>query len=419
MSTAEVSRRATRGPEQSNQIYGSLDKLVLQVAQFCNLRCGFCITQYGEWGKVHASRLMSPEMASTTVHAFATLFRPVAVINFFGGEPALNLPALDAAGAAVARLLDDGVLDEPPHLSMATNGTVAGDDFVRVVNRHSIRFAVSVDGPEELHDLQRVNISGRGSYRKIRENVVKLRECTGFPKGIALTYTVQHLRSPLRLWEMLQILREDFGISDFAVMPATNSPATSGQWDPLLEDPDRFIEEYVEAIERSLDELVARPDAITIQYGKNALASLVEAPHYDRCPAGWSYFSVSCDGTVFPCQNLPESMEYRISHVSAPTFAQDLRRSRIGRRIDSANRLALTVIGDNESRSMCRICPSDNIGETGSLEQYSPARFRLYQAIDQAAKRKFVELVNVDGPGAEQRRDRFIAHLNSVPADER
>jgi uncharacterized protein len=191
--------------------FGPLDKLVLQVAQFCNLRCGFCITQYGEWGKVHPSRLMTADTAAAAVETFAALFRPIAVINFFGGEPALNLQALDAVGNAVQRLADQGSHSTLPHLSMATNGTVASPEFVRIVNHHKIRFAVSVDGPKELHDLQRVNLSGHGSYRRIRNNVTRLQEQTGFPRGIAFTYTVQHLRSPLRLWEMLQILREDFG----------------------------------------------------------------------------------------------------------------------------------------------------------------------------------------------------------------
>jgi len=411
-----LSTRATSPETHSRRspdaTFGQLDKLVLQVAQFCNLRCGFCITQYGEWGKVHPSQLMSPQTAARTVDAFGRLFSPVSVINFFGGEPALNVPALDAAGEAAARLCDQGVLASAPRLSMATNGTVASDEFIRVVNQHEMRFAVSVDGPRELHDLQRVNLSGQGSYDRIRQNVRKLREHTGSPKGIAFTYTVEHLRSPMRLWTMLQHLRDDFDISDFGVMPATNSPATPGQWDPLLEDADRFIDEYVEAIECSLEEMAVRPDAITLQYGRTALATLVEPPHYDPCPAGRSYFSISCEGSIFPCQNLPETDSYRIGHIDSPTLADDLRKSHVGRRIDDANRTALTIIGQNESRSMCRICPSDNLGETGELDRYSPARFRLYEAIDQATKRKFVELVSGTDAAAEQQRNRFIAHLN-------
>lgn len=380
-----------------------LDKLVLQVSQVCNLSCTYCITQEGAWGKTGQLRQMPPQTVKRTIDQFAGAFEEISVINFFGGEPTLNLPAIEAAGQKVKSLLDSGQLCSRPHLSMATNGMCASEEFVRLVNRYGLRFAVSVDGPAEVNDQIRLTKSGKGSYQRIKENVRKLREATGYPKGIALTYTAAHFSSPLSLWEMLLQMREDFGIWDFAIMPATNSPATPGQWDPLLAQPDRFIEEYQECIRESMAERTCREDAISIEYGKKALAKLIEEASYEECPAGRSYFSVSAEGDVYPCQNLPETPEFRITNIRSERFFDELWESGIRRTICEANAQAKASIGNHESRSMCRICPSDNLGETGSLTTYSPQRFRLYRSIDQTTKETFVQIMSSRDESAQSR----------------
>jgi uncharacterized protein len=351
---------------------------------------------------------MTPQTVRRCIEQFAAAFEEISVINFFGGEPTLNLPAMEAAGETVERLLQQGVLQSRPHLSMATNGMCASDAFIDIVNRYQIRFAVSLDGPEEINDLNRVTKSGEGSYQQIKANVLKLRAATGFPKGIAITYSADHLHSDLTLWQILCRLRDDFGIWDFAIMPATNSPATPGQWDPLLSEPDRFISEYQDCVRRSLLEMTTRDDAISIEYGKKALSLMIEEPSYERCPAGYSYFSVGAEGDVYPCQNLPETADFRITNIHSNAFFEQLQTSRIRREIEDANSQAIAMIDKDESLSMCRICPSDNIGETGSLKTYSPQRFRLYKAIDQSAKETFIEIMSGEDEYAQ---NRFLKNL--------
>ncbi len=385
-----------------------MEKLVLQVANVCNLSCNYCITQEGGWGKENHLRFMTADTVRCAIEQFAEAFEDIAVINFFGGEPTLNLAAMEAAGGTVARLIERGVLKDRPHLSMATNGMCASEEFIDIVNHYEMRFAVSLDGPEDINDLHRVAKGGQGTYQRVKENVLKLRAATGFPKGIAVTYTAAHLNSPTSLWERLCRMREDLDIWDFAIMPATNSPATPGQWDPLLADPLRFITEYRECVRQSLLEMTHRADAISIEYGKKALAKLVEEPSYEECPAGATYFAVSGEGDVYPCQNLPETPEFRITNVRSPLFHSELWASPIRMEIVEANSQAIGTICDHESRSMCRICPSDNLGETGSLKTYSPQRFRLYQAIDQITKDTFIEIMGTQDDSA---RNRFLENL--------
>jgi uncharacterized protein len=51
---------------------------------------------------------------------------------------------------------------------MQTNGTLLDDAWVDLLARHDVRLGVSCDGPAEVHDRQRVNHAGQGSYTEVR-----------------------------------------------------------------------------------------------------------------------------------------------------------------------------------------------------------------------------------------------------------
>jgi radical SAM protein with 4Fe4S-binding SPASM domain len=286
---------------------------------------------------------------------------------------------------------------------MATNGTCASKRLIDLIKRYDVRFVVSLDGPPEINDRLRTTASGKGVYARIRENIQILRRETGFPKGIAFTYTAWHLRCNRALWDMLCALRDDTGIAEFAVMPATDSPHTSGTWDPLLVDPDRYIDDYVDCIRNSLREMASQENPILIDGVRNILAMLVHREQYQPCPAATSYFTVSANGDIYPCQNLSEDITCRITSLTSDTFARDLQTSPIRERILAANLAAIERIGDIPGLPACRICPSDNLGETGSLTEYAPQRFRLYQAVDRVVKDFFLNVI-VNGTETERRR---------------
>ena len=75
------------------EFYGNSDSITLNVTNNCNLACSYCF----ETDKTRA--MMKPEIA---VEAIKKAYSPNApntmpyTINFFGGEPLLNWPAIKA-----------------------------------------------------------------------------------------------------------------------------------------------------------------------------------------------------------------------------------------------------------------------------------------------------------------------------------
>jgi uncharacterized protein len=98
------------------------------------------------------------------------------VWEFIGGEPLLELDLMDQIiNYALKRTWElRHPWFEAGHFSITTNGLLYGTDSVqRFISAHRSRLgvAISVDGPEYVHDLARVACDGSGSYRKVVANV--------------------------------------------------------------------------------------------------------------------------------------------------------------------------------------------------------------------------------------------------------
>jgi uncharacterized protein len=61
-------------------------------------------------------------------------------------------------------------------LAVQTNGTLIDSRWVEVLRAHGVHVGISIDGPREVHDRERVDHLGRGSYERVIRGVRHLRE---------------------------------------------------------------------------------------------------------------------------------------------------------------------------------------------------------------------------------------------------
>ena len=57
-----------------------------------------------------------------------------------------------------------------------TNGTLIDDDMMNFFVQEKFTVTVSIDGPQKVNDANRVFLNGRGSFRRIAENIEKLKK---------------------------------------------------------------------------------------------------------------------------------------------------------------------------------------------------------------------------------------------------
>jgi len=402
----------TARDERRWDTHDGLAKLVLQVAHRCNLTCPYCISDAGKWGGSDQS-MMSADVAAQAVRFFAEQFHSIGTIYLFGGEPTLNLGAIEAACREVQALLDEGVLAEVPDIGFTSNGTVVNDRLIGLLRDNpNLKMSVSLDGPTQIHDVYRLDIGGKPTYHKIVKNIRRLREETGRPKTLEVTYNPSHRQSGLSLWEIMNILREDTGIRIIGVEVAYNTSYSKTNFDPLIDDLDHSLDDIEDALSRSIYS-IANTDDPVYYYHIIAFMQILFREHKPNfCPAARNYFTVAKDGAVYPCQNLPETPVTLIGHLDDSDLSASLRHNRVIEMIDKANRHANDHLGEQWFANFCKICPAYNLGETKTTDTLAPSRIKLYERMASAFLTGLLEVAE-----SEERHARFLGNVARSTGD--
>jgi uncharacterized protein len=102
------------------------------------------------------------------------------------------------------------LLDEVRHrvhpipTCFSTNATLLTDQWCEFLKaRPSIKMRVSIDGPQWLHDLNRVERSGRGTHEKVMRGINLLRS-SNIPFDVLCVLTNRSLDAPEELWRFFQ-----------------------------------------------------------------------------------------------------------------------------------------------------------------------------------------------------------------------
>jgi uncharacterized protein len=146
-----------------------------QVTDLCNLACQYCFSEERyvegatlELGKQVATWLLGPaSRGAQSVH-----------LGFFGGEPLIRwslirdlMPIAEGMALRAKKRISFG---------MVTNGTLASRDVVETLRRHRFSVTLSIDGAPDIHDLHRIDKSGRGTWLRLKRNMGRLLEA--FPR---------------------------------------------------------------------------------------------------------------------------------------------------------------------------------------------------------------------------------------------
>jgi uncharacterized protein len=92
-------------------------------------------------------------------------------INFFGGEPFLCLDLMREVADYTLQCAVQKQLDVT--LGVTTNGTLLGDDAMAFLIDYGVDLCISLDGPANIHDHQRVYPDGSGTFKDVMGNLNK------------------------------------------------------------------------------------------------------------------------------------------------------------------------------------------------------------------------------------------------------
>ncbi len=144
-----------------------LQYLLLEMTEACNLRCKYCLySGKSDMARLHGQRHMSIETAKKAIDFYLSTpnLKPEDVldIGFYGGEPLLNWPVLQAS-VEYARRVSEG---RQVRFHMTTNATLLTEARANWLAEQHFSLLISLDGPAEINDANRFYINGNGSFEQ-------------------------------------------------------------------------------------------------------------------------------------------------------------------------------------------------------------------------------------------------------------
>ncbi len=138
----------------------------------CNLRCAECFVVKN----ADKLRVMAPKTLERVIRGTIPYGAKHRVTyHFFGGEPLLRFDYIKRAVEIAEEAVAASQMVRPLY-TMTTNLTLLTDEMISFFQEHDVKVGVSVDGPEEINDKLRVYVDGRGTFKKVHANYMRLVE---------------------------------------------------------------------------------------------------------------------------------------------------------------------------------------------------------------------------------------------------
>lgn len=196
--------------------YG-IRSLTINVTQICNLHCTYCAAggdgSYGDPVKKIAVEKTLPQ-----IRIFLEQVQPGESfhIAFLGGEPLLYPETIRAIGEYARE--EGARRDVSVTFKVTTNGTLVTDAAIAALRAIRSNVVVSLDGPAEINDRQRVQKDGRGSFQKAHAGLLRLLEHKSElgTIGVHAVFNERNLEVEAA-WEMFHRLPVDFMEFTYAV----------------------------------------------------------------------------------------------------------------------------------------------------------------------------------------------------------
>lgn len=303
----------------------SVNLLIKPASGMCNMRCRYCF--YADETSKRATAnygIMTPQTISAVLEHALEAATADCTIGFQGGEP--TLAGLDFFRFAVASAKEKNKNHVRLHFALQTNGLAINDAWAAFFAENHFLIGVSLDGTKEIHDRNRIDAAGNGTFGRV-VHAIEILERHGVDYNILTVVTKNTVRSYRAIHSFFQ--KKGFRYQQF--IPCL---------DPLEEERGKenwslTPELYGKFLKQSFDLWYAEAMAGNKQYHRyfdNLLCMLNGQPPEACGMAGicGMQYVVEADGSTYPCDFYMLDT-YRIGNLAVDTIAQvDAKRKEIG-----------------------------------------------------------------------------------------
>lgn len=331
----------------------------------CPSKCHYC------WSSDEGSPIMSIETVREITEWLKDYRSDQVTITFHGGEPLL-------AGADFYRqalpILSEGLAHLAPTFALQSNLWRLTPELAQILAQYNIPVGSSIDGPEEINDLQR----GKGYFKKTMRGY-EIARANGLEVRFICTFTsrsVEHKEEIVNFF-----LQNGFPLKLHPALPSLRNENPK-EW--ALE-PEAYGELLVYLLDKYLENL-GRIEIMNI----NDLCKCVFTRHGTVCTyvdCMGTTLAVGPDGSIYPCYRFVGMPEYVMGNVYDRPTSEDLARSDAGKLMQAFKDYVDRECGGCPHIKYCRggcpynaIAPTD--GEIRGVDPHCVAYKRIFDEIN-------------------------------------
>jgi len=264
----------------------------------CNIACRYC------QARVDDPRDMTLDVAAQVVTTALNRRNPNINLEFQGGEPLLNW---DVMKSLIESVRGSNIPNKNVAINLVTNGLLLDDQKTEFLLDHHVGICISLDGPEAVHNTNRVFGNGQGTYHDVKEAVQRLKKARESRGRNDEAYLLPTL-SQDSLKSAKEIIDEyvEWGVASVALRPMNKIGGARCHWDQIGYDPEEFNRFWAEAVDYMLD-LNRRGINIKERMASVMLMKILRKRNpgfvdlMSPCGAGRSVMTYMPNGDIYPC----------------------------------------------------------------------------------------------------------------------
>jgi len=340
----------------------------------CPARCNYC------WSSETGSPVMDIDVVSDVVGWLRNFRNDRVTFTFHGGEPLL-------AGEEFYRqalpMLATGLEHLKPVFALQSNLWLMTPELAKILAEYHIPVGSSIDGPEEINDLQR----GKGYFEKTMKGY-GIAKANGVDVRFICTFTAQSVKRREEIFAFF--LKNRFTMKLHPALPSLKSNQP-GQW---ALDPAEYGELLVYLLDQYLDHL-GEIEIMNI----NDLFRCVFTRHGSVCTfvdCVGNTFAIGPDGSIYPCYRFIGMPEFCFGNVSDRPSMDEIRKTGAWEKMHRYTEYVDLACGACSNIRYCRGgCPYNAIvahgGEDKGVDPNCTAYKRIFGEITDRLNREMAE----------------------------
>lgn len=202
---ADINEKLRREMKYMDTINESVLRLIILPTEQCNFRCKYCYETFEKGKMSFQTQKDLVEFVRKNIHKYSSM-----EVRWFGGEPLEALDVIENLSSefikicnAAQRKYTSGITTNAYDLSL--------ENFKTLYRYHVYNYQITIDGIKETHDMQRVLKNGEGTFDKIINNLLDIKNNikSGIPRFTIRTNFTKEIVNFLD--EYLQFYYNHFG----------------------------------------------------------------------------------------------------------------------------------------------------------------------------------------------------------------